>query len=174
MIEELNVDANSPAVHTHLTIVQAVIARMAEGSRSSKTWCVIVVSAILVLGAAGMTSFDHLWIAYVPLALFLGLDMYYLALEQRFRESYNTFLEKLRRRRCRCCRPVRGKACGIAPSRHGLRPWPRACSIWPFYLVLAASVIAFVWWRHNPVPKLAAGNAGACLQLSGNYPSYSM
>ena len=68
---------------------------MAESSRSCKTWCIIIVAAILVLGA-GMTGFDHLWIAYVPLVLFLGLDMYYLALERRFRASYNAFLHKLR------------------------------------------------------------------------------
>ncbi len=143
MIEELNVDANSPAVHTHLTIVQAVIARMAEGSRSSKTWCVIVVSAILVLGA-GMTSFDHLWIAYVPLALFLGLDMYYLALEQPFRESYNTFLEKLRNGDV-----AAADLYEVRPAGSPITSWVATLaspSIWPFYLVLAA-VIAFVWWR---------------------------
>jgi len=88
-------DANSPAVHTHLTITQSVIARMAEGSRSSKTWCIIIVAAILVLGA-GMSEFDNLWIAYVPLVLFLGLDMYYPSLERRFRVSYNVFLNKPR------------------------------------------------------------------------------
>ena len=95
MTEDATPNENSPAVHAHLSIVQAVIARMADSSRSCKTWCVTIISAILVLGA-GMTEFDHLWIAYVPLVLFLGLDMYYLALERRFRESYNAFLHKLR------------------------------------------------------------------------------
>ena len=88
-------DENSPSVHTHLAIVQGLIARMAEGSRSTKTWCVILISAMLIVGA-GMTAFDNLWIAYVPLVLFLCLDMYYLALERRFRASYNAFLRKLR------------------------------------------------------------------------------
>ena len=41
----------SPAVRTHLEIMQAVIGRMAENSRSCKVWCVTLVSAVLVLVA---------------------------------------------------------------------------------------------------------------------------
>ena len=133
----------SPGVHAHLSIMQAVIARMAEGSRSSKTWCITIVSAILVLGA-GMTNFDNLWIAYVPLVLFLGLDMYYLSLERRFRVSYNAFLQRLRH----------GKVAStdlfeVKPSGSPLSSWVTtftSFSIWPFYLVLTG-VIGFVWWR---------------------------
>ena len=95
MAEELKKNEASPGVHAHLSIMQAVIARMAEGSRSSKNWCITIVAAILVLGA-GMTGFGNLWIAYVPLAMFLGLDMYYLSLERRFIASYNAFLRRLR------------------------------------------------------------------------------
>ena len=133
----------SPGVHAHLSIVQSVIARMAEGSRSSKTWCIIIVAAILVLGA-GMTHFDNLWIAYVPLLLFLGLDMYYLSLERRFRESYNAFLRRLRN----------GEVAAVdlyevTPVGSPLTSWIATLTsfaIWPFYLVLAG-VIGFVWWR---------------------------
>ncbi len=134
---------SSPSVHTHLTIIQAVIARMAESSRSSKTWCITIVSAILVLGA-GMTDFDHLWIAYVPLVLFLGLDMYYLALERRFRSSYNAFLHKLRNGDV-----TAADLYEVTPAGSPVTSWAAtvtSISIWPFYLVLAG-VIAFVWWR---------------------------
>ena len=134
---------SSPGIHTHLTIMQAVIARMAEGSRSSKTWCITIVSAILVLGA-GMTEFDHLWIAYVPLVLFLGLDMYYLALERRFRSSYNAFLRKLRNGDV-----TAADLYEVTPGGSPVTSWAAtvtSISIWPFYLVLAG-VIAFVWWR---------------------------
>ena len=37
----------SSAVQTHLTIVQGVIQRMAENSRSCKLWCITLVSAVL-------------------------------------------------------------------------------------------------------------------------------
>ena len=139
----LEMNEETPAVHAHLSIMQAVIARMAEGSRSSKTWCITIVSAILVLGA-GMTEFDNLWIAYVPLALFLGLDMYYLALERRFRASYNAFLGKLRGGEV-----TASDLYEVAPAGSPATAWATTLasfSIWPFYLVLAG-VIAFVWWR---------------------------
>lgn len=133
----------SPSVHAHLSIMQAVIARMAEGSRSSKTWCITIISAILVLGA-GMTEFNNLWIAYVPLILFLSLDMYYLALERRFRSSYNAFLDKLRSGDV-----TASDLYEVKPAGSSVTTWvatATSLSIWPFYLVLAG-VIAFVWWR---------------------------
>ena len=143
MTEDSTPNENSPAVHAHLSIMQAVIARMAEGSRSSKTWCITIVSAILVLGA-GMAEFRHLWIAYVPVALFLGLDMYYLALERRFRASYNAFLRKLRNGDLTTARLFE-----VMPTGPAAKAWSAtlgSVSIWPFYLVLAG-LIAFVWWR---------------------------
>ena len=143
MTEDAPHNENSPAVHAHLSIMQAVIARMAEGSRSCKTWCVTIISAILVLGA-GMTEFDHLWIAYVPLVLFLGLDMYYLALERRFRASYNAFLHKLRNGDL-----TLADLYDVTPAGSAAKSWFAtlgSVAIWPFYLVLAG-VIAFVWWQ---------------------------
>ena len=143
MTEDATPNENSPAVHAHLSIMQAVIARMAEGSRSCKTWCVTIISAILVLGA-GMSEFDHLWIAYVPLVLFLGLDMYYLALERRFRASYNVFLHKLRNGAI-----TLADLFEVTPSGSAARSWVAtlgSVAVWPFYFVLAG-VIAFVWWR---------------------------
>lgn len=143
MTDDATPNEDSPSVHAHLTIMQAVIARMADGSRSCKTWCITIIAAILVLGA-GMTEFDHLWIAYVPLALFLGLDMYYLALERRFRASYNAFLRTLRSGDVNT-----GDLFDVTPAGSAARSWIAtlsSLSIWPFYLVLAG-VIAFVWWR---------------------------
>ena len=143
MEKQSRVDETSSAVQAHLAIMQAVIARMAESSRSCKTWCVTIISAILVLGA-GMAGFDHLWIAYVPLVLFLGLDMYYLALERRFRASYNAFLHKLRNGDITLVDLYE-----VTPAGSAARSWLAtlgSVAIWPFYLVLAG-VIAFVWWR---------------------------
>ena len=41
----------SASVQQHLTIMQGVIQRMAENSRSCKLWCVTLVAATLVLVA---------------------------------------------------------------------------------------------------------------------------
>ena len=81
----------SPGVQAHLTIMQGVIQRMAENSRSCKVWCVTLVSAILML-VAQTGDPRHALIALAPTALFFVLDAYYLALERGFRNSYNAFV----------------------------------------------------------------------------------
>ncbi len=85
---------DSSAVQTHLSIMQDIIQRMAENSRSCKTWCITIVSAVLVLVAL-VEGPDYILIALAPAFLFLFLDTYYLALERGFRKSFETFVEKL-------------------------------------------------------------------------------
>ena len=89
-----NLDVESSAVHKHLEIMQGMIQRLAENSRSCKVWCVTLVSAILVL-VARTGDAEHALIALAPTALFYVLDAYYLALERRFRNSYNGFVGKV-------------------------------------------------------------------------------
>ena len=67
---------------------------MATNSTSCKTWCITIVSAILVI-VADKGKPDFAWIALFPTILFAGLDAYYLALEKGFRNSYNEFIKKL-------------------------------------------------------------------------------
>ena len=78
-----NLDVESSAVQKHLEIIQGVITRMAENSRSCKVWCVTLVAATLVL-VARTGEPQHALIALVPTALLLVLDTYYLALERAF------------------------------------------------------------------------------------------
>ena len=91
MTEDRPISHESPAVRTHLEIVQGVIQRMAENSRSCKVWCVTLVSAILVL-VARTGKAEHAMIAVAPTVLFLVLDAYYLSLEGAFRKSYDAFV----------------------------------------------------------------------------------
>ena len=94
MTEESHLDHESPAVQKHLEIMQGVINRMAENSRSCKVWCVTLVSAILVL-VARTGEADHALIALAPTVLFYILDGYYLSLERGFRRSYCNFVRKV-------------------------------------------------------------------------------
>ncbi len=87
-------DELSPSVQTHLGIIQATIQRMASNSSASKSWCITVVSAILVI-VADKGKPDFAFISLIPTILFCMLDAYYLALEKGFRESYNHFVQKL-------------------------------------------------------------------------------
>lgn len=85
---------DSQAVHTHLGIIQSVIQRMSANSTSCKAWCIMLVSAVLVI-VADKGKPQYAWLAIIPTLLFLVLDAYYLALEKGFRDSYNAFIDKL-------------------------------------------------------------------------------
>ena len=95
MSDRPTLTAASKEVIAHLSIVQGVITRMAENSRSCKVWCVTLVAATLVL-VARTGEPQHALIALAPAVLFYVLDAYYLALERGFRRSYNQFVRKLR------------------------------------------------------------------------------
>ena len=87
--------AGASAIQSHLEMLQGVIQRMAENSRSCKLWSITALSAVLFLAARTGVPWYTL-IALVPLSLFFLLDVYYLSLERRFRGSYECMLEKLR------------------------------------------------------------------------------
>ena len=74
MAETPPLNAESSAVQSHLTIMQGVIQRMAENSRSCKVWCVTLVAATLVL-VARTGEPQHTLIALVPTLLFLFLGL---------------------------------------------------------------------------------------------------
>jgi hypothetical protein len=78
--KNLDIDSESPSIQTHLGILQNVIQRMASNSSACKTWCVTLVSAVLVI-VADKGKPDYAWIAMLPIVVFAALDAYYLALE---------------------------------------------------------------------------------------------
>lgn len=141
MAENSNLNAESQAVQTHVTIMQGVIQRMAGNSRSCKVWCVTIVAAVLVL-VARTEKPDHALIALVPALLFFILDTYYLSLEQRYRNSYNEFVETLHNSELSASALYEVKLTGSFWI-HTLRS-ARSFSTWPFYAVLAI-MIGIVW-----------------------------
>ena len=140
------VEIDSPSVQSYLTILQGVINRMAANSSSCKTWCVALVSAIVVV-IADKGQPKYVSIAVVPLFLFLFLDSYYLGLEKRFRDRYNNFIQRLHS----------GDATVedlfiVTPGR-GIRVFVKATggalfslSVWPFYGLLAGMLVALRKW----------------------------
>lgn len=84
----------SPSVQSHLGILQGVIDRMATNSTSAKSWCITIVSAILVV-IADKNKPDYAFLALIPTLLFLALDVYYLAMEKGIRNAYNGFVKKV-------------------------------------------------------------------------------
>lgn len=131
-------DANSKAVQTHLGITQAVIQRMASNSSSCKTWCITLVSAILVL-VADKGKPEYALIATIPAVLFLALDTYYLSLEKMFRASYNSFIRNVHSGEIEA-----SDLYAVIPTGNLLGTFflsLTSFSIWPFYLTLIGMVI---------------------------------
>ena len=138
MTQESHLDHESSTVQKHLEIMQGVITRMAENSRSCKVWCVTLVAATLVL-VARTGEPRHSLIALVPTLLFLVLDAYYLALERAFRDSYGGFVNKLHQGQLSlldvyAVRPV-GMSLSLTVRCLG------SVSIWLFYPLVGATVM---------------------------------
>ena len=143
MTDKKSMDENSSAVQTHIEMMQGVINRMAENSRSCKVWCVTLVAAILVL-VARTGEPKHALIALVPILLFLFLDSYYLALERAFIASQNSFVGKLHGGQLKTTDIFR-----VIPSGMGWQLVGRclfgSVSILPFYVLVVATVL--LAWR---------------------------
>ena len=121
-------------IREHLRILQSIITRMAENSRYCKAWCIALVSAILIFVARSGPHACYILIATVPIIGFLTLDTYYLALEYRFRRSYECFVKSLHdgtlvAENVYVVRPVKGPVSAFVRC---LGSW----AIWPFYGML--------------------------------------
>ena len=131
--KEVPLTEASPSVQAHLQILQSVIQRMAGNSASCKTWCITVVSALLLIVAdQGKPEFAH--ITLIPTFLFLALDGYYLGLEKAFRASYTAFVRKLHSGVARAADLYAVEPAG-SRLRHQVDAL-KAFSVWGFYLTL--------------------------------------
>ena len=72
----------------HLDFLQGTISRMASNSFVLKAWSVTLATGLIGLSAKDANPWIAL-LALLPIAVFCGLDTYYLALERRFRCLYN-------------------------------------------------------------------------------------
>jgi hypothetical protein len=137
---------DSPSVHSYLSILQTVIGRMATNSASCKTWCVTLVSAIAVV-IADKNKPALVFIAAVPIFLFLFLDAYYLLMEREFRATYNDFLRKLHfgGATVEDVFFVAPRA-GVARTSVALLRAMGSASVWPFYALLALMLVVLRSW----------------------------
>lgn len=130
----------STSVQSYLNILQGIISRMATNSSNCKTWCITLVSAILVV-IADKNKPDYAWIALIPIILFFLLDSYYLGQERSFRDIYNNFIQKLQTGNAQTndlfvLKPLRGFKVVTSLDQATL-----SFAIYPFYLTLVATVI---------------------------------
>ena len=139
MSEESTLNHDSPAVRVHLTIMQGVIARMAENSRSCKVWCITLVAATLVL-VARTGEADHALIALAPAALLYWLDAYHLMLEKRLRNSYDDFVDKVHKRAVTLSDLYKVNGVG-SEVRTMLWAMFQSASALPFYITIVITVL---------------------------------
>ena len=139
MANNSNLNVESSSVQKHLEIMQGVIQRMGENSRSCKVWCVTLVSAVLVL-VARTGNAEHALIALAPTLLFYVLDAYYLALERRIRNSYRGFVRKVHIGQADASDLYTVAPAGSTP---GTFLWAmfKSFSVLPFYVVVVATVL---------------------------------
>ena len=130
-------------MQAHLAMMQDVIRRMADNSRSCKLWCVTLVSAALVL-AASLGQPLYAMFSLVPTLVLGLLDAYYLSLEQRFRNSYNEFVGKLHKGELEPTEVYVIKPSGSVGTHVGKSL--RSTAVWPFYLALAVVIAAVGWF----------------------------
>lgn len=85
---------DSPAVQSHLQMLQGIITRLASNSAGAKSWCIGLVSGLTLLVAEAGKP-ELLVVPMLPIVLFAALDAYYLGLERQFRRAYSAFARKL-------------------------------------------------------------------------------
>ncbi len=121
----------------HLEFIQGVINRLAAASFSVKRWAVLLVSALIFLLAREGT-FEFAWAGFASVAIFWGLDGYFLWQERLFRALYDHV------------RNLDDREIDFSmDARAFKRSWLGAVfsrTLVPFYLVLAALVgaVAFI------------------------------
>ena len=136
-------ECESAAVHSYLNILQSVTSRMASNSAGCKSWCITLASAIIVI-MLNSNKQEYVFVAVIPIIMFMLLDCYYLAMEKNFRARYNTFIQKLHANQA-----TRSDLFVVSPEEtlktsHMLESIS-SISVYPFYLSLTV-IIAGLWF----------------------------
>jgi len=140
------VSFESPSVQSYLTILQGVINRMATSSSSCKTWCITLVSAVIVI-IADKGKPNYVWISAIPIVLFLLLDSYYLFLERHFRGVYKDIIRKLHFGTATLDDTFEiDPRAGEAPTSVGILCAGCSIAVWPFYALLTLMLIVVKAW----------------------------
>lgn len=140
----IRVTMDNSDVQSYLNILQGAISRLSGNSASIKTWCVTLVSAILVVAIENSLT-NSVLVALLPVIVFLLLDAYYLSLEQDFRDCYKGFVQHLHDESLEEHHFYKIEL----PSKN----WHRmkvtlesigSSSVWPFYLLLVLAIL-MIW-----------------------------
>jgi hypothetical protein len=130
--------ADNPAAIAHINLIQGIINRLANNSASCKTWCLVIVSALLSLAGAthvqGIVTF-----ALVPVVIFGFLDAMYLAQERAYRSLYSRIAQAIRDGSY-----VRADIYELRTPPLGFTSFISACASWSIYPVYLGLLLIYV------------------------------
>ena len=134
--EETFLAADNEAVIKHMEMYQGIITRMAGNSAGCKTWGVPLVAAILGFVVQSKNA-DLAILAFLVTLILYFLDCYYLVLENRFRDGFDSSAKLIREGNF-----SQAELFKLHPSKEG--HWLKALTsfaTWPLYLGLISLVI---------------------------------
>ena len=130
------------ALHHQMSLYQELIKRMTENSRNVKTWCISILSALLVFSSKTLVL---PWFVLVfPILPLMYLDMYYLALVTFYRQQYNLLKQKYQDGKIDVFNVYDMES---PVDKLEIIYQIRSKSVWPFYglLLLVVGAIGYYW-----------------------------
>ncbi len=130
------------ALHHQMSLYQELIKRMTENSRNVKTWCISIVSALLVFSSKTLVL--PWFVLVLPILPLMYLDMYYLALETFYRQQYNLLKQKYKEGKIDAFNVYDMES---PVDKLEIIYQIQSKSVWPFYglLLLVAGAIGYFW-----------------------------
>jgi hypothetical protein len=128
------------ALHHQMSLYQELIKRMTENSRNAKTWCISIVSALLVFSSKTLAL--PWFVLVLPILPLMYLDMYYLVLETFYRQQYNALKQKYKKGEIDIYNVYDMES---STDKLEIFYQIRSKSVWPFYglLLLVAMAIGY-------------------------------
>lgn len=130
------------ALHHQMSTLQDIIKRMAENSRNTKTWCISIVSALLIFSSKTETL--SWFILALPILPLMYLDMYYLSLETFFIGHYNILKQNYKESKVDLINVYDMES---PKGKLDIFYQIRSQSVWPFYsllIIIAGSIGYFL------------------------------
>lgn len=127
----------------HLEMIEKVIERMASNSFILKGWTVTLVTLVFTL-MSNSGKRELLFVAVIPDLVFFFLDGYFLQLERKYRQLYETVREKEEEKVDFSMKTADAVYRGDDAKKICYFNCLRSFSIWPLYtLVLLLTLLAY-------------------------------
>lgn len=118
---------------------------MSENSRNAKTWCISLISALLIFSSKALAL--PWFIMVLPILPLMYIDMYYLALETFYRQEYNVLKQQYKEGLLDLSN-VYDMGSPNNGNLHILFQI-RSKSVWPFYGLLIFIASAIGWYLEH-------------------------